>query len=108
MYKRQISNRFLEIFGYTREEIKQKFDNKYLNMVHPNDRNKVRRSIESVRGKKNEINTEYRMLSKKGYIWVVDQSRFMEIDGKRLIPVSYTHLVYFMGGFINETCKNFK
>ena len=54
-------------------------------MVHPNDRNKVRRSVESVRGKKNEINTEYRMLSKKGYIWVIDQSRFMEIDGKRLI-----------------------
>ena len=80
-----ISNRFLEIFGYTREEIRQKFDNKYLNMVHPNDRNKVRRSVESVRGKKNEINTEYRMLSKKGYIWVIDQSRFMEIDGKRLI-----------------------
>ena len=32
-----ISNRFLEIFGYTREEIRQKFDNKYLNMVHPNE-----------------------------------------------------------------------
>ena len=40
-----ISNRFLEIFGYTREQIKELFDDKFINMVHPDDRDKVQRGV---------------------------------------------------------------
>ncbi len=34
-----ISDRFLAILGWTREEIKTKFHNKFDNMLHPDDRN---------------------------------------------------------------------
>ena len=34
-----ISDRFLSILGWTREEIKTIFDNKFDNMLHPDDRN---------------------------------------------------------------------
>lgn len=76
-----ISNRFLEIFGYTREEIKELFDDKFLNMVHPDDRPLVNDGVNSLQENRGNENLEYRMLSKHGYIWVVDQSRYMEYRG---------------------------
>ena len=36
-----ISSRFLEIFGYSRQQIKDLFDNKFINMIHPEDRRRV-------------------------------------------------------------------
>lgn len=80
-----ISNRFLEIFKYTREEIKALFDNKYLNMIHPDDRAAVRDCVLSMRLNSSPYNIEYRMKSRDGYIWVIDQSKFIELDGKRMI-----------------------
>ena len=77
-----ISNRFLEIFGYTREEIKELFDDKFLNMVHPDDCPLVNAGVSSLQKNRGNENLEYRMLSKHGYIWVVDQSRYMEYRGK--------------------------
>ncbi len=77
-----ISNRFLEIFGYTREEIKELFDDKFLYMIHPDDRPLVNAGVSSLKEDRGNRNLEYRMLSKQGYIWVVDQSRYMEYRGK--------------------------
>lgn len=76
-----VSNRFLEIFGYTREELREKFDDKYMNMVHPDDRERVSQGVEYLRENDEAYNLEYRMLSKNGYIWVIDQSRYMEYAG---------------------------
>lgn len=75
-----ISDRFLEIFGYTREEIKERFGNKFINMVHPEDRGlAIERSQKRVMDS-DSCQTEYRMLSKNGYIWVVDENRLLEYD----------------------------
>lgn len=78
-----ISDRFLSIFGYTREEIKHLFDNKFLNMVHPDDRCLVARETAGLREEMVSPNLEYRMLAKHGCIWVVDQSRYMDYANKR-------------------------
>lgn len=78
-----ISDRFLEIFGYTRDEIERLFDNKYLNMVHPDDRSFVTETTSDIQKSLAAPNLEYRMLSKRGYIWVVDQSRYMDYANKR-------------------------
>lgn len=80
-----ISNRFLEILGYTREEIRTRFDDKFINMVHPDDRDIVRKGIEPLRRNEETYNLEYRMTAKKGYIWVVDQSRYMEYSGRTFL-----------------------
>lgn len=73
-----ISNRFLDIFGYTRKEIKELFDDKFMNMVHPDDWEMVDASSAMLIERKEAHNLEYRMLSKNGYIWVIDQSKYME------------------------------
>lgn len=80
-----ISNRFLEIFGYTREEIRDNFDDKFINMVHPDDRERVSQGVEYLRKNDEAYNLEYRMMSKSGYIWVIDQSRYMEYGGKTFL-----------------------
>lgn len=80
-----ISNRFLHIFGYTREEIKELFDDKFLYMIHPDDRDRVRNSSIRMVESKESHNLEYRMLSKRGYIWVFDQSKYMETQGTKCI-----------------------
>ena len=43
-------------------------------MVHPDDRPLVNDGVNSLQENRGNENLEYRMLSKHGYIWVVDQS----------------------------------
>lgn len=80
-----ISNRFLGIFGYTRQEIKDKFNDKFINMVHPDDRSNVIQGVEYLKECEEVHDLEYRMLGKNGYIWVIDQSRYMEYGGKTFL-----------------------
>ncbi len=77
-----LSNRFLEIIGYSKEELEELFDNKFINMVHPDDLEATCEKLALLKDDKGNIeNVEYRMMSKNGYIWVVDQSRYMEYNG---------------------------
>ncbi len=74
-----ISERFLQMTGFTRGEIKEKFDDKYIPMVHPEDQEKV----EKIARKKSEsgnYSAVYRLITKDGYIWVSEQSRLMMYD----------------------------
>lgn len=80
-----ISNRFLEIFGYTREEIRNLFGNKFMNMVHPDDREQMEADVCYLENSSCASNIEYRMRAKKGYIWVIDQSRYTEYSGSIFI-----------------------
>lgn len=78
-----ISDRFLQIFGYTKREIRERFDNKFLNLVHPDDRRLVKEETARIRQGADISSLEYRMLSSRGYIWVEDQSCFMDYGGKQ-------------------------
>lgn len=80
-----ISNRFLEIFGYTREEIRDLFGNRFMNMVHPDDRVRVENGVCNLVNSRCASNFEYRMRAKNGYIWVIDQSRYTEYSGSIFI-----------------------
>lgn len=62
-----ISDRFLDILGWTREEILDKFDNKFENMVHPDDRKEMRTYVDAIVSpvqKENYIDKLYRMQGK--------------------------------------------
>lgn len=76
-----ISQRFLDIFGYTREEIAEQFDNKFANMIHPDDRILLHQGIEALEQNGGNYSQPYRMRSKNGYIMVTDQSRLVKYDG---------------------------
>lgn len=73
-----VSNRFLDMLGYTRSEIKELFDDKFSNMIHPDDR---ARMFDGERNhstnRTDDISFEYRIKSKNGYMWVMDQTSYM-------------------------------
>lgn len=80
-----ISSRFLDIFGYTRKEITELFGDKFIRMVHPEDRIKLLDGMKELSAVNKPLSLEYRMLSKKGYIWVADQSRYIRYRGEVFI-----------------------
>ena len=76
-----ISDKFLEMLGYTRAEIQELFQNKFMRMVHPDDRRLAEEGAELLRRNTVSHNLEYRILGKHGYIWVIDQSKYMNFHG---------------------------
>lgn len=90
-----ISNRFLEFFNYTRQEIKELFNDKFINMIHPDDRAKAVRTTENLSQQDESFDLEYRMLAKDGYIWVIDQTSVLEYNGTR-----------FFQGVVTNVTKN--
>ena len=65
-----MSLKFQEIFGWSKEEIETRFDNKLMNMVHPEDR-----EIDL-------FNSVFRMLGKDGYHYV---SESIEKEGNSIL-----------------------
>lgn len=80
-----VSNRFLELLGYTRQELTDLFDDLYLNLVHPDDRDMVIHGVVDIQADVTSYNLEYRILSKRGYIKVIDQSKYMELGSTSFI-----------------------
>ncbi len=79
-----ISDRFCNVFGYNREEIKELFDDKYNNMVHPDDIQKLNSNILDRLSAEGETsaNVIYRMKHKtKGWIWVKDNTELCSYGG---------------------------
>lgn len=65
-----ISERFLNILGWTEEDIKNQFDNKFINLVCPDDRENVCRYTEHILNEEAVCSNEdviYRLLGKDGY-----------------------------------------
>lgn len=72
-----VSDCFLHILGWTEEELKTEFDNKFLNLVHPDDRAKLTdyaNSIISAAPQSPYKDCIYRLKGKDGYRWVTDTS----------------------------------
>ena len=65
-----VSLKFLEMLGWSKEEIETRFDNKFMNMVHPEDR-----EIDL-------FNSVFRMLGKDGYHYV---SESIEKEGNSIL-----------------------
>ncbi len=92
-----ISDRFLKLVGYTEEEIKSKFDNKFINMVHPLDLSLNKQFEDFLKqDKENTLNTTYRILAKKGYIWVSDSATITKVDNKAYFQGTLTDITNFV------------
>ena len=94
-----ISNRFLAILGWTREEIRTIFDNKFDNMLHPDDRNLssdyVTRILDT-RGHGSEKDQIYRLLGKDGYHWVTDATTLVKSGNQTFFQGNITHFTDFV------------
>lgn len=94
-----ISDRFLAILGWTREEIRTKFHNKFDNMLHPDDRNLssdyVTRILDTYgRGlTKDQI---YRVIGKDGYHWVTDATTLVKSGDQTFFQGNITDITDFV------------
>lgn len=76
-----MSDGFLSMFGYTKEEIETEFEGKFINMVYPGDRAEMIKTTYAQLENGADIELEYRVLRKKGQpVWVLDKGRLID-DG---------------------------
>lgn len=76
-----ISPGFLKIIGYTEEDIRTKFDGKYINLIYPEDREAVFNDIMEQLQKSDVVTMHYRTPCKDGsLIWVETVSRLCPPD----------------------------
>ena len=87
-----ISRRFLEISGYSRQQIKDLFDNKFINMIHPQDRGRVTGEVDSLTSRDSCGIMVYRMQSPRGYIWIVDQTNYLIYENREYLQGVVTEL----------------
>ncbi|MDO4483689.1 MAG: PAS domain-containing sensor histidine kinase [Clostridia bacterium] len=93
-----ISPRFLEIVGWTREEIRTRFDGKFTEMVHPDDRAHGLK-YHAITPGENDLGKEdkvYRLLGKNGYIWVTGSATESVIRGIPCIQGTISDITSFM------------
>lgn len=76
-----MSDSFLSLFGYTREEIRTLFQNKFVDMIYPGDRASMLREVRAQLQNGPDIEIEYRVMCKNGTpIWVLDKGRLLQTD----------------------------
>lgn len=77
-----ISSNIKEVYGYTPEEIYEGGSELWLNRIHPEDVNKVKRSYAAIFSKKKEFDAEYRIRRKDGrWIWLHDRASVTKQKG---------------------------
>ncbi len=94
-----VSERFLEIFGWTREELVSEFDNKFINMLHPDDRSTTVNYVDEIEekyGTDKVADAIYRMRGKNGYIWVSDATSLVKTKEKEFYQGTLTDITNFV------------
>jgi len=76
----RVSDGLQRLTGYDEIEMRDNFDNRFLNIIHPDERKDVRKQIGNQLHKGHTIETEHRILTKSGRnCWVLDKT--LEIEG---------------------------
>ncbi|MDO4501365.1 MAG: PAS domain-containing sensor histidine kinase [Erysipelotrichaceae bacterium] len=81
-----ISQCFLDVLGWTKEEIESEFSNSLRNMIHPDD------IVENFSNK----DMVFRLRGKDGYHWVIGITSDLEIDGKKYSCGTVSDISYFI------------
>ncbi len=78
-----MSNSFLALFGYSREEIAGQFHNRFIEMIDPDDRPMVKKALRAQLSTGNTLELEYRVRRKDGtLLWVLDKGKLARLpDG---------------------------
>ena len=76
------SDGFLQLTGFTSEEIDRFFHNQFIGMIYEPDREAIRRSIDIQLQAGSVIDVQYRLLRKDGsLIWILDKGQLMAESG---------------------------
>ena len=93
-----ISDRFLEILGWEREEFAARFDNRYVALLHPDDM-KIGlryRNAENSASYAQEGDSIFRLLGKNGYRWVTSAANRIEWHGDGYIIATVTDITPYV------------
>ena len=94
-----ISERFLEILGWTEQEIGTKFDNKFINLVHPEDRLILQKYTNLVLDSEIDTpleNATYRLLGKDGHHWILDATVKVAASGQTFLQCIISDINQFI------------
>ena len=81
-----MSQRFLDILGWIKKEIAERFNNKYIRLVYPADwRSGVRYKSDKDEAYHLQGDNVFRMLGKDGYHWVSGTAKEVEMNGHKYI-----------------------
>lgn len=81
-----VSPSFLKILGWSRDEVREKFQDKFARLVFPEDMEAGLRYHHTLGGDMlDEADRIYRMIGKNGIVWVSGSSNDFEIDGKKFV-----------------------
>lgn len=80
-----MSGSFLEMFGYTREEIRTWFNDSFIEMVYEEDRRRIRSEMDLQLAKGSTVELEYRIAGKDGGLrWILDKGVHVQEDGEAM------------------------
>lgn len=78
----EVNQGFLELFGFSREELAERFGGRYIEMIHPSDRPEVRREAARQLSRGEKLTLSYRALCRDGsYKWVVENAQLNRGEG---------------------------
>lgn len=81
----EYSDGFVKMFGYSREEIKTKLGNKFINMIYPPDVDGTWESVREQLKYENSKRVEYRVVCKDGRLMtVLDHGQYVKRDGENV------------------------
>lgn len=73
-----VNNGFVSLMGYSEEEMRDRFGNRYINLIYPSDREMVVKNIREHMKSGDSTELEYRVVTKDGRVlWVLDKRRLM-------------------------------
>lgn len=74
----EVSDGLAALLGYKKEEIREKFDNRFIDLVYMPDRGDLRRQIESQMKLGTSLELEYRVVTKDGRrVWILGKGRII-------------------------------
>ncbi|MDD3570199.1 MAG: PAS domain S-box protein, partial [Lachnospiraceae bacterium] len=78
-----VSQGFIDLIGYSREELHSRFDNRFINTVYHEDVERVQKKLETYKGEET-IDLEYRLERKDGkIIWVTDRCNIVKDENDK-------------------------
>ncbi|MCB6200468.1 diguanylate cyclase domain-containing protein [Extibacter muris] len=74
----EVNRGFLDLFGYSRQEIKERFADRFIDMIHPADRAQVLAKAAEQFGNGEKATFQYRVLCRDGSCkWVLDNAQLI-------------------------------
>ncbi len=71
-----VNDGFFELFGFTREELEKRFQNRFLEMIHPSDRQNFLLEVDRQLNRGSRLSLSYRVVCRDGsYKWTASSAR---------------------------------